>query len=772
MLPQMPYVRPSQNYDPKVAARPDCCPGLARAALLLLAGVTLSAHAREPVSASCPAPGASRNASASPARLPRPTADDTFDITSDKAIWGLDGRGTLSGNVVIREGDRQVKAEDAEFDQDTGAITTLGTVYYDDPLMTISGHGGRYSPTGGASFHDARFEFLQREARGTAGDIELTPAGLVLLSDVSFTTCPSGEEFWRLHANSLTLDGDQHMGTARGASVRLDDVRKTGFLFPSLGSNSRSGAQITAPWYWNIAPNYDLTLEPSIYSRRGLDAGGDARYLTDNQSGEITWHYLPHDSEAGTEGIGHDDRSYIHLVQTTELPGEVRLHIDAANAGDSLYFQDFGQGPAGTSVVYLERNAEFSYRDPHWQLLAQFQQYQELDGISRALVSDYRPYARRPRLLANGDFTLGPADILHYGIDTEIVDFDRGFGVTGWRMNARPHAMLDFSGPGWFVRPAVAYDFTQYLLQDTAVGQDANPTRALPTVSLDTGLTFERQVGTSGQRTLTLEPRLLYVHTPYRDQDQLPVFDTALPDLNIVELFSTNRFVGGDRVSDANQVTAAVTTRLLDTASGQQFLSATLGQTYYFSQPQVLAPENPQTGSRSDLVAEVSLAAYEHWNVNVGLQWDPQQDRSNRTVVELQYKPTNDAVVNLAYRFQRDTLLQQELAAAEGNPTSSSLDQVEMSAAWPVADHWNLYGRAVYALDEHQTLERFAGFEYHSCCWAVRMLARRSLSNSTGRQDTGAFLQLELNGLASVGSTAGTFLGNAIRGYSPTSPTP
>ena len=785
----MPYVRPSQNHT-KVAARPVCRPGLVLTSLLL-AGALAPAYAGEPIRASCPAPGtgSTRPAAKTPTslRLPRPTADDIFNAVSDKAVWGLDGRGTLSGNVIVSEGDRLIKADDASYDQNTGEVTTLGTMHYSDPLMVVTGSAGHYSPTGGASFHDAQFEFLQREARGTATDMELTATGLVLLSDVNFTTCPTGEEFWRIHADSLTLDGDQHMGTAHDTTLRLDDVpvlylpwlsfplddvRKTGFLFPALGSNSRSGAEITAPWYWNLAPNYDLLLEPSIYSRRGLDAGGVARYLTDNQEGTLTWHYLPHDSEAEAEGIKNSDRSYVHLVQTTELPDDVRLHIDAANVGDSLYFQDFGQGPAGTSVVYLERSADFSYRDPNWQLSAQFQQYQELNGISQALVSDYRPYARRPRLVADGDFTLGPADILHYGIDTETVDFDRSFGVTGWRMDLKPHALLDFSGPGWFARPGLAYDFTQYSLQNTAVGEDANPTRALPTASFDTGLVFERTVGSEGQRTLTLEPRMLYVYTPFRNQNDLPVFDTALPDLNIVELFNTNRFVGDDRVSDANQVTTAVTTRLLDTASGQQFLSATLGETFYLTQPRVLAPENPESGSRSDIVAEVSLAAYEHWNVNVGLNWDSLAGRSDRTVIELQYKPSADAVVNVAYRYQRDTLQQQELAAAEGSVTTSSLDQVEMSTAWPVADHWNVYGRAVFALDEHQTLDRFAGFEYHACCWAVRLLARRSLSNSTGRQDTGIFLQLELNGLASVGSTAGTFLGSTIRGYSPTSPTP
>jgi LPS-assembly protein len=203
------------------------------------------------------------------------------------------------------------------------------------------------------------------------------------------------------------------------------------------------------------------------------------------------------------------------------------------------------------------------------------------------------------------------------------------------------------------------------------------------------------------------------------------------------------------------------------------------------------------------MVAEVALTAYRNWSVNLGEQWNPQTSKSDRTIVELQYKPASDAVVNLAYRFQRDTPAEQQAQAqafsvaygqiyaseiAQGlTPTQAqlrataltqayltpnSLDQIEASTAWPILRNWNAYGRVVYALDQHQMLERFAGFEYRGCCWGVRVLARRSLSNSTGRQDTGIFVQLELNGLASVGSEAGTFLGSAIRGYSPISVSP
>jgi LPS-assembly protein len=786
---------------------------------LVLGNPGTAAHAAD-TPFSCPAPISAARQKTAPIRQPNFVTGGEIETAADDIGYNpVTGNGTLRGNVILKQGQRVVKSDDADYESADNAVRVKGKVDYEDQVIHLtSSGGGRYSTSGGASFSTAQFELLQRDGHGSAQLVDLTPGGILRLQGVSFSTCPLTEEVWQVRAGTLTLDSGQHVGVARDASVDfkgipilylpwlsfpLDDERKTGFLFPSVGSNSRSGFEASSPWYWNIAPNEDLLLTPTYYTRRGIDIGGDARYMTDDQHGELIWHFLPYDAQATGEGLNNHDRSFVHLTQTTDLPDDFRLSIDAANAGDSLYFQDFGQGPEGTSVADLERTAALSYRDENWRLLAQMQQYQTLDAIEKVLDPTERPYARLPQIVADSDFVVGPAGLLHYGFDSEVVNFDRGIGVTGWRVDLRPDATLHFEGPGYFVRPGIAYEFTQYSLSDTAISQPDSPRRALPTASLDTGLIFERPTGRDARRTLTLEPRLEYVYTPYRDQDQLPVFDTALPDLNLVELFRTNRFVGTDRIGDANQVTAAVTSRLLETGSGQQFLSATLGQTYYFQPPRVQIPLEPSTGLRSDMVAEVALTAYKNWSVNLGEQWDPQTSKSDRTIVELQFKPASDAVVNLAYRFQRDTPAEEQAQAAavaaaygqfyaseiaqgftptqaqlratalaQGYLTPDSLDQVEASAAWPILRNWNAYGRVVYALDTHQMLERFAGFEYHGCCWGLRILGRRSLSNSTGRQDTGIFVQLELNGLASVGSEAGTFLGSAIRGYSPTSVSP
>ncbi|HTV79634.1 MAG TPA: LPS assembly protein LptD [Steroidobacteraceae bacterium] len=786
------------------------------ACVLACGALAPRAHADTPFS--CPAPRSAARQKTAPIHEPSFVAGGKIDLFADLITYGINGNDTAKGHVVVRQGDRVITSDDAEYQATDDRVEVPGKVDYEDPLIHVNGREGHYSATGGASFKDAQFELLQRDAHGSAALVDLTPGGILRLQDVTFSTCPTTEETWQIRAGTLTLDNGEHEGVARDASVAfegvpilylpwlsfpLDDERKTGFLFPSIGTSSRSGFELSTPWYWNIAPSEDLLLTPTYYTRRGIDLGGDARYLTGDQHGELQWQYVPYDAQAASEGLTHHDRSFVHLTQTTQLPDDFRLEIDAANVGDPLYFQDFGTGPEGTSVAYLQRSAQLSYRDENWRLSGQFEQYQTLDAIEQLLDPDQRPYARVPQIIADSNFVAGPGGLLHYGFDSEVTNFSRDIGVTGWRMDLRPQASLHVEGPGYFLRPAIAYEVTQYELDNTAAGQSRGPSRALPTASLDTGLIFDRPAGPDGRRTLTLEPRLLYVYTPYRNQDALPLFDTGLPDLNIVELFRTNRFVGLDRIGDADQVTTAVTSRVLQTATGQQFLSATLGQSYYFQPPKVQIPLEPTTGLRSDLVAEVSLSAYRNWSVNLGEQWDPDARNSDRTIVELQFKPADDAVVNLAYRFQRDTPAEEQAQAqavsvaygeiyaselaqgltptqaqlrattlAQAYLTPNSLDQVELSTAWPVLNSWNAYARVVYALDQHQMLERFAGFEYHGCCWGLRILARRALSNSTGRQDTGIFVQLELNGLASVGSQAGTFLGNAIRGYSPSSVSP
>jgi len=728
---------------------------------------------------------------AAPAQHPRGTGN--IDISADAADVGVDGKGSLKGNVVVRQGEVELHANEMQIDKPNQFVKSSGNIEYSDPLVHVTGAGGSYSGATGAEFDAAQFELRQRAARGSADRMQLTPDGVLHLKGVTFTTCPAGHEAWRLKANGITLDTRSEIGTGRDAHVDfygvplvylpwvsfpLSSERKSGFLFPSIGSTSSSGFQLAVPYYWNIAPNADFTFQPVEYTKRGPDLGGDLRFLTERQRGELQWNYLPNDA------LYNGSRSRVQLNDVAELPADFRLTLDAQAVSDVFYFQDFSQSPAGTSTSFLNRSATLSYRDAHWSVDGQAQQYQTID--TTLLVAE-RPYAKAPRLAVNADYAL--AGIVHYGFESEFVDFQHSPGTpglpplpNGWREDVTPALSVDLTGPGYFLRPALGWRATLYQLTDTLPGTPSSPSRTVPLASLDTGLIFEREAGSHDQRRLTLEPRILYVFVPYRNQDALPVFDTGLPDLNPVELFRTNRYVGADRVSDADQLSWGLTSRLLDARSGRQFLNVTFGQSYYFQTPRVTLPgETPLTGRHSDFVAELALTAFQDWSANAGVQWDPQNERSERSQVSLQYKPANDAVINLGYHYQRFVQVPVFVQGVElpCNPAvlpppgvatgcdSQGFDQVDGSAAWPIHRSWNVFAREVYDLHNHEELERFFGFEYRACCWRLRLGARRYVSSFTGSRDTGIWLQLELAGLAGVGSASDTSLAEEIRGYTP-----
>jgi LPS-assembly protein len=724
--------------------------GLGLSLLLVLE----AAHADEPP---CP-PSYSEAQDPGPATSPASTADPAklpTEISGEKVEYTLNGNMVLSGNVIMQQGDRKVRADHLEYDAADRNVKVEGGVEYSDPALKVRGNSGSYSPTLGADFQGTQFELPARNARGAARNLKVDGNGKVTLDGVNFTTCPANDVSWQMESKQIELDTRERNGTARGTKFEFKGVpilylpwvtfplgpqRKSGFLFPNIGGSSRNGAVFEVPYYWNIRPNLDFTAQPVYYSKRGVDLAGDLRYLTHRQRGNFEFNYLPDDN------IADSDRSRLMLNHVAELPGEWRFRIDATNVSDTQYFEDFARGPEGTSVPFAERLAEVTYRDEHLNVRAQFQDFQVIDD---ELAPEDRPYSRTPRVLSSGDWNFWPGS-LEYGFDAELVNFDRNVGVKGWRLDVAPRAGFDWSAPGLFLRPSLGYRYTQYSLEDEVPGTDAGPTRSLPFATLDAGLVFERSAGSRGQRRMTLEPRALYLYTPFRDQSELPLFDTGLPDLNLVQLYRTNRYVGADRVNDANQIAVGLTSRLFNADSGAQYLAASIGQVYYFEKPRVVLPdEPPATRDTSDFIAQVSLTAYKNWNVEAGLQWNPEDERSERTQFRLQYRPDGERVVNFGYRALRDRI-----------------EQAEVSTAWPIGDRWNVYARYVYSLLDSKTLDQFAGFEYKACCYKLRAIARRSVSNRNGSSETEFLLSLELNGLAGVGTADDAFLQHAIRGYS------
>ncbi|HSD73617.1 MAG TPA: LPS assembly protein LptD [Steroidobacteraceae bacterium] len=720
-----------------------------RAPLLALSlSIGAAAHADEqlcgPVAEPLPAP-----------TPPSAEASEEVEISSDSAALGRNGDAELKGNVQVRQGDKRIGADDVSYDAETGSMRAEGSVSYEDPLIRVHGERGSFERAGGASLGGAEFELPSRPARGAAREIAITADGKVSLDKVEYTTCPVGNEDWILTARDIDLDIAERNGSGR--NVRLDfkgipilytpwisfplgAERKSGFLFPDFGVSDRSGIEFAAPYYFNLAPNYDLTLTPRVLSDRGFELDTEFRYLGEHLTGGVEAVYLPDDQ------LRNRDRSFVHWSHLGDFARRWRVYVDAANASDENYFEDFGQGSEGTSVIYVERDAELRYYGTHWDLLGQLQNHQIID---QGIAEDVRPYTRAPRLTASGRYDRSLFG-LSYALDGEAVYFERDAGVTGGRVDVEPAISWPITGPGYYVVPRAAYRYTQYELGSVLPGSDESPSRSAPIGSLDAGMIFERPSGRREQRLLTFEPRVLYLYVPFRDQTDLPVFDTALPDLNLVQLFRRNRYVGADRLSDSNQLSAGATVRMIDVDSGRQYLSGTLGEAWYFEAPRVTLPNEPAVVREySNLVGELDLTAYQNWNVSLGIEWDPDATQSEKGELSIQYRPASDRVANVGYRYRR-----------------SLIEQVDASVAWPVARRWHVYAGGVYSLREETLIEEFAGLEYGSCCWKLRAVYRQYVSSRTGERDSSIAVQLELSGLSNVGVPADAFLEGAIRGYS------
>jgi LPS-assembly protein len=771
--------------------------------------------------------------------------DHRIHIDTDDALVDADGNAVLNGRVKVRQDARSVTSDSVTYDEKTGRVSVKGGVDFEDPKLRVRSDTGRYDISGAANFDLANFQLMDRNGRGIAKDIDVLPDGKLSLTHVRYTSCPVGNEDWTLQASSLNIDSNAQEGVARNVIMRFKDVpifytpyisfpvgdeRKSGLLFPSFGHSGSNGFELEVPYYFNLAPNYDLTLTPGLLTARGVQLAEQFRYLTSNSHGQIDATFLPNDKQ------DHTDRSYLHFTHITDFKEGMRFDADVSDVSDHSYFEDFAVGSDQTSVTFLERRADLLYYDDVWRVRGELQNFQTID-IFNVLTTcsgsgptgppafcDQRPYSRVPRIQADALWPVANTP-LELVLDSEIVNFVREIGPTGVRLNVAPEVRWSTREPGYFFEPAVGYDFTQYDLKnaaDSGIGAPSTPSRKLPYARVDAGLVFEREAGSHGQRTQTLEPRVVYSYVPYRNQDNLPIFDTGLPDLNLTELFRTNRYVGEDRIGDANQVALALTTRLFDHVTGTQYLSATIGQIRYFSIPRVGLPDvvalqaagdtlvtvpavNPlalpgqalvtprgqilmnlpgyvaglpvqafaAAGSglttpafpASDIVADVALTAYKHISFNFDYLWNPYTSQTDKSEVSVQYRPDPSRVVNIGYRFQENVLSQTPI-----------LKQWDGSFAWPISSHWNAVGRWVYSLQDHQTIEQVAGFEYKSCCWKLQLVQRRYVRVTSGPTgltpglDTSIALQLELTGLSSVGKSANTFLEREIRGYSTRDP--
>jgi LPS-assembly protein len=666
---------------------------------------------------------------------------------------------TLRGNAVVLYGQQRLDADSITYNLNDGAVDAQGNLHYSRPGLLVSGDIARlYPDEKRGTLYSADYALPDRHGRGQAEVIHLLDAHREQLDQATYTTCPPGNTDWLMSARQVDLDTEDGLGVAHHArmdlkgmpvlytpyiSFPIDGRRRSGFLIPKIGASEETGLDVSIPYYWNIAPNYDATLMPRIMSERGVMMNTEFRYLSRTNSGMLRAEYLPSDNK-----YDNRSRSLVSFEDKGNPLPRLTTHIDASDVSDKDYFRDLGTTLVQSSQSFLRREAQATYHGNRWMLDTRVLNFQTVDPT--VSVAD-RPYMELPRVR----FNAAPAQRLlglQFNLDSEVTQFDKDKSVTGTRVDMLPQLSLPIERAAWYLKPSAGLRHTVYQLNDQPAGDPKSPQRTTAVADIDAGMYFDRdfQWGDSAYMQ-TLEPRLYYLYVPYKKQDDIPVFDTGKYDFNFWQLFQENRFSGPDRMGDANQLAAALTTRVLDQESGAQRLRASLGQLVYFRNLKVTLPGEPVvTDNTSDLIGEFGVAISSEWNAATEIQWDPSASRTDRGDVLLQYHADKRQLVNLSYRYRRATL-----------------NQTDVSFLWPLGNAWHLVGRWNFSLDDSKTLDTLAGFGYESCCWALQLVGRSYVNDVNGNSTNAVYAQVEFKGLTGTGSQVDNLLEHGILGYEP-----
>jgi LPS-assembly protein len=698
----------------------------------------------------------------------RPERDSAKFLEADRIMGDPQRNVVATGDVTLRQRGATIRADRVEYHGETQTVVATGSVRLERDGDVAAGPRLNYNlDTDTGDMEAPDFEFPKRPerrvaSRGHAARAVLEENQKSRLFQAEYTSCPVPRDDWFIRVRELELDGARNVGTAYNTTVfflgvpilyspwlsfPLDNKRKTGFLAPTFGSSARSGFEVSLPYYWNIAENYDATVTPKLLTRRGVQLGAEFRYLTPSMAGELDGEFLPHDRVAGS------DRYFLGARHAQQLGHGVSFLVNAQKVSDDEYFRDLSTRIALTSQTNLPRDAMLAYNDETWSVAARALGYQTLQDPLGPRIPI--PYNIVPQLLAYG------ARQNEYGFDWqfagELSNFRHPVLVNGQRFIAYPSLTYPLRRSYGYVIPKVGYHFTRYHLDDNSSADDP-PARGLPIVSLDSGVFFERSVAWGGRAfDQTLEPRLFYLNVPYKDQSGLPNFTTAESDFNFQRFFTENRFVGGDRIGDANQLTMAVTSRLIETATGLERFKAGIGQVYYFRPPRVTLGDTPPPSKSSDILGYAASQMSPSVSLEAAWQYTPNLQRSEKITTSARYSPQPGSVVNFAYRYVRGV-------SDVADPSRQGIQQVDLSAQWPVTRNLSALARWNWSTRDRKLLEGLAGFEYNAGCWQVRAVAHRFIT-ATQQYSTSFQIQLELAGLSRIGINPLETLRQNIGGY-------
>jgi len=730
-----------------------------------------------------------------------------IQLRADDVLFSSEGRSTLTGHVEVQYDKRAVSANTAYIYRDPKTqhvthVELVGDVIYYEPGRFMRAHRVKLNPedkTGELNHVLYRLDTKNAGASlpvwGRASLIQRFANRNLLLRDATYTTCAPNDKAWMIRARELNLYEDEGRGTARDAVFEIHDTpvlyvpymsfptskaRKSGFLMPTNGYSNIGGVDLSVPYYWNIAPNYDATIVPHVYARRGVMLGGDARFLTEHSSGVLGGHFLPADrafreylnvhqpSYPELQGVS-DNRWSLYLREDTAFTDRLKLKLNYQQISDDYYLQDFSNNMTMMTQSQLLRDGSLTYTDEHWLAHALVQSYQTINPINQDSVNYI--YERMPQILIDGKYNELPwngAVRINAQYDLFRWPVSDPTQLEGPRVHVMPDVSFELVKPWGYLKPEAQLVENYYSLHSEGTGYTPEFNRLIPRYIGDAGLIFERDSNAFGTSyTQTFEPRLYYLYVPYQDQSQIPAFESAYMMFRYDQLMRNNRFSGFDRISNANQLTYAFQTRLLSQQTGKEKAVLSVGQQAYFERRRVnlcyavdghceddalmLGYTSPDV-KFSPIASNLDLHLSQDWSLNGGFVWDVYTKSTNNAEANFHYEPAKNHIMRLGYSY---LVSGNTLTHEDGTVSRGALHQATGAYAWPLNENWSSVGVYSYNISEGYNMVAFLGVQYETCCWAVRTYAGRSFNSLTldktqPMYNNSAYVQVLLKGLGAL----------------------
>ena len=700
-------------------------------------------------------------------------ADDT-EVTEGELLF--------QGNVSLKQGYRQVTADRVTADRARETATATGNVVFREPGILIRGSRIDYdSQSEEAIVSNAHYVIHERRMIGAADQLKRSGNGEIAIEDGRVTYCAPDDPDWVLHANNIEIDPDSGDAQAWGAKLEVANVpvlylpwirfpvdsrRKTGLLFPDIGSDTRGGIDITAPVYFNLAPNYDLLYRPRYIQERGFLHQGKFRWLSQNMGyWELDGGWIGDDSKFEDEFPGDDgSRWLVGTKHNGRFGDNWHTYINYTRVSDTEYLRDLNNSNLSAQrETALQQLARLAWINDQWQITLDFEQFQ---SIAEDIAEDYRKLPQMTARWVGNREWMGLTPIFLSQLSHFDSDIER---VTGQRLYNEFGLTKPMNWTAGFFRPTVKYRSVNYELDRPFTDIETSPNSGSLMASLDGGLIFERQTSLFGQSmTQTLEPRVYYLYSQYEEQVLQPDFDSAELTFSYGQLFRDTRFSGNDRLDDANQLSVGVTSRYFDNETGEEKLSASLGQIYYFRDREVrLNAFDPILAENtSPLAGEFSWSPSQRWQLRASALYDTNDNTFDAASAQATYFPWSGAVLSAGYTLREPppSLLERPVT-----------EQANVAAYVPLNDEWSLFGALEYSLEGSTAVEDMVGFEYDNCCWRIRILYMRYINTERGEipnfsdpnldRENAIQVQFLLKGMGGFGGRVDNLLKDMIRGF-------